>query len=224
MNLAVRDLMRMFQVSEKTIYRWIKDKRLPAHKVHDQYRFNRSALLEWARRHRVRLRPTWVEEGETPSDASLLNAVQEGGIHYNSPGKTKEEAFDHLARSAKLPPSFSAEELKKLLLAREALASTGVGEGIAIPHVRDPIVLSLERSSVSIFFLDHPIDFGALDGRPVHTFFLVLSATTREHLRLLSKIAYTLHDPAFLGMLARREKEERLLAQIRTIEEALKNE
>lgn len=223
MNLAVRDLMRLFQVSEKTVYRWIKDKRLPAHKVHDQYRFNRQAILEWARRHRVRLRPVWTEEGEA-GDTSLLNAVQEGGIHYKTPGKTKEEAFDHLARSAKLPPSFSAEELKKLLLAREALASTGVGEGIAIPHVRDPIVLSLERSSVSIFFLDHPIDFGAIDGRPVHTFFLLLSATTREHLRLLSKIAYTLHDPVFLRMLVRREKSDRLLAQILTIEEALKNE
>lgn len=46
MNLVVCDLMRMFQVSEKTVYRWIKEKKLPAHKVHDQYRFNRSAILK----------------------------------------------------------------------------------------------------------------------------------------------------------------------------------
>ena len=224
MDLTVRDLMRLFQVTEKTITRWIKEKDLPVHKLNNQYHCNRAALLEWAHEHGIRLRPSWIDEGETPSGVSLLNAVREGGVLCHVPGTTKEEAYGHLARLAKLPPSLAADELKELLLAREALSSTGVGQGVAIPHVRDPIILPIEKPAVSICFLDHPVDLGASDDQPIHTFFLLLSSTTREHLRLLSRIAYVLNDPVFLKMLVAREPQERLLAQISVLEGAVKDE
>ncbi|MBI4366481.1 MAG: PTS sugar transporter subunit IIA [Deltaproteobacteria bacterium] len=221
MDLSIRDLTRLFEVSEKTVYRWIKERALPSHKVQDRYRFNRQELLEWARNRRIPFRPEIFEEGTEPAEISLTAAVTEGGIHYRIAGKTKEEAFDAIARLAKLPPSFGADELTHLLLAREAMASTGIGQGVAIPHVRDAIVLPIEKPAVALCFLQHPIDFGAVDGQPVHTFFLLLSSTVREHLRLLSKIAFLLHDPVLLAMLVRREKAEPLLSRIRAIEEGL---
>ena len=67
----------------------------------------------------------------------------------------------------KLPDDVDREFLYQVLLAREALGSTGIGDGIAIPHVRNPIVLHLSRPTVTLCFLEQPVDFGALDGQPV---------------------------------------------------------
>src|SRR5438034_985186 len=63
---------------------------------------------------------------------------------------------------------------------REALQSTGVGDGIAIPHVRNPIVLHVSRPMITLCFLERPIDFGALDGKPVHVLFSLISPTVRR--------------------------------------------
>lgn len=226
MDFTVRDLTRLFKVSEKIVYRWIRDRRLPSFKVQDQYRFDRTSLLEWARTQRLSV-PTEIlgddrEAGsdDASSDASLAAAIREGGIHYEVPGGSKDKALASIARLAKLPASFSSQDLTELLLAREALSSTGIGQGVAIPHVRDPIVLTVTRSSAAVCFLKDPIDFGAIDGKPVHTFFLLLSTTIREHLRLLSKIAFILHDPSLLSMLERREKEIPLLEKIQSLERA----
>ena len=70
-------------------------------------------------------------------------------------------------------------------MARESLGSTGIGDGIAIPHVRNPIVMHIPRPTITLCFLEHPIDFGALDGQPVHTLFTIVSPTVRAHLHLL---------------------------------------
>ena len=72
-----------------------------------------------------------------------------------------------------------------------------VGEGIAIPHVRNPIVLHLSRPTVTLCFLERPVDFGALDGQLVTTLFTLISPTIRAHLHLLSRLAFALRDPKF---------------------------
>ncbi|HPI73978.1 MAG TPA: helix-turn-helix domain-containing protein, partial [bacterium] len=48
MELTVKDVVRLFNVSERTVYRWIQSANLPAYKVNEQYRFNRVEMLEWA--------------------------------------------------------------------------------------------------------------------------------------------------------------------------------
>ncbi len=223
MDLTVRDVTRLFQVSEKTVYRWIREKGLAAYLVQDQYRFSRAVLLEWARTFGLTIPPGFLGD-ETPQGLALTTALTAGGIYYNIPGSTKEEVFSAIAQQVRLPASFSAEELKKLLLAREALSSTGIGHGVAVPHVRDPIVLPIEAAAISVCFLKTPLDFDAIDGKAVHTFFLLLSPTIRDHLKLLSKVAYVLHDAALLNMLVRRETEGRLLDKIREMESGMKPE
>ncbi|MBI2067568.1 MAG: PTS sugar transporter subunit IIA [Deltaproteobacteria bacterium] len=224
MDLSVRDLVRLFQVSEKTIYRWIKEKELPTYKVHDQYRFSRSTLLEWARSQRIAIPPEAFQEEFERGEVSLSQAIVQGGIHYQVSGKTREEVICSIARLPKLPLGLTAEDLASLLLARESLSSTGIGQGIAIPHVKDPIVLPIKVPSVSVCFLEKPINFEAIDGAPVHTFFLLLSPTIRDHLRLLSKIAFIIHDPVVLGMMIQRESQERLLTKINAVEANLPKE
>jgi PTS system nitrogen regulatory IIA component len=107
------------------------------------------------------------------------------------------------------------------LLAREALGSTGIGEGIAIPHVRNPIVLNVDRPSVTLCFLETAVEFDAIDGQPVDTIFSVVSSTIRGHLFLLSRIAAALHDARFKGAVLERGTKEAILAEARRVEGGL---
>jgi PTS system nitrogen regulatory IIA component len=68
MDLNVKDAARVLAVSEKTIYRWVSRGILPAYKVHEQYRFQRAELLDWAASRRINVSPEIFSEPE--SDAA----------------------------------------------------------------------------------------------------------------------------------------------------------
>ena len=93
-----------------------------------------------------------------------------------------------------LPAHVDRAVIFDMLLAREKLGSTGIGEGFAIPHVRDPIVLRVRHPQVTLFLLEQPIEFGAVDQRPVHTLFLAVTPTIKSHLLILSHLGMVLHD------------------------------
>ena len=97
-----------------------------------------------------------------------------------------------------------------------------VGDGVAVPHPRSPILLRVPTALVTLCFLETPIDFGALDGKPVHVLFSVISPTTRAHLHLLSMLAFALRDPEFKEDLVRRAGAEEILAAARRLEAAAK--
>ncbi len=82
MNLSVKDAARLLSVSEKTIYRWIKQEVIPAYRVHEQYRFNRAEILEWATARRINVAAEVFQEPET--DAQPLpgsaNPWRRGGF------------------------------------------------------------------------------------------------------------------------------------------------
>lgn len=83
----------------------------------------------------------------------------------------------------------STEELFDKLLEREQLGSTGIGSGVAIPHCK---LKGLERPVLAVGVVDRPgVDFGAVDGKPVRLFFLLVSPTEApaEHLQVLAAIS-----------------------------------
>lgn len=224
MQLSVRDAAKLFDVSEKTIYRWVEQRKIPASKINDQVRFNRTELIEWATTHKVRLSPDVVGDNgaDTSPMPSLVQALEAGGIFYRIGGKDKPSVLKGVLDAMQLPGEVDPGFLLDVLLAREALGSTGVGDGIAIPHVRNPIVLHLPRPMIALCFLEHPIEFGAMDGKPVHALFTMISPTVRSHLHLLSRLSYALRDPAFRAALRVRASREELLAAAERAEAPLK--
>ncbi len=181
MQLAVRDAAGILNVSEKTIYRWIKEGKLPAYRIAEQYRFNRAELLEWATARRINVSPEIFQEPEAASGRlpTLAEAVQAGGIYYRIGGTDKESVLQSVVDVMRLPESVDRQFLLQVLLARESLGSTGIGDGIAIPHVRNPIVLHIPTPMITLCFLDNAIDFGALDRQPVSVLFTMISPTIR---------------------------------------------
>jgi nitrogen PTS system EIIA component len=83
------------------------------------------------------------------------------------------------------------------LLQRERLGSTGIGEGLAIPHGKLP---NLDRLFGLVARLDKPIDFEALDGQPVDVLFLLLApeGAGADHLKALARVARVLREPGIL--------------------------
>lgn len=223
MNLSVRDAARLLDVSEKTIYRWIKQQSIPAYRVQDQYRFNRSEILEWATSRRLNVSSEIFSEPEASGQPlpSLAEALEFGGVHYRLSGFDKESTLREFVQVLRLPTEVDREFLLRVLLAREAIAPTAVGDGVAIPHVRNPVVLHIDRPAIALGFLDRPIEYGALDGRPVDTLFTIISPTTRAHLHLMAKLSFILRDPGVRRVLQAQESRPRILAEVRRAEESL---
>jgi len=225
MKLTVRDAAQILNVSEKTIYRWIKQGVIPAYQISDQYRFNRAELLEWATSQRINVSPEIFAEpkgGEVPPP-SLSEALRAGGVHYRVGGTDKASVLHAVVDMSKLPEEVDRELLYQVLLAREALGSTGLGEGIAIPHVRNPIVLHLSRPLVTLCFLERAVDFGAIDGQPVTTLFTLISPTVRAHLHLLSRLGYALRDPDFKSAILKQASRDEILEALRRVEVSMAN-
>ena len=218
MILKVKDAAELLGVSEKTIYRWISQKKFPTHRVNEQYRFNRAELLEWATSERIAVSPRILEEPEDAFIPSLEAALRAGGIHYRVGGMDKPSTLRAAVEILPLPEEVDREFLLQVLLARESVGSTAIGDGIAIPHVRNPVTLHVPRPIVALCFLENDIDFQAIDGKRVHTLFLIVSPTIKAHLSLLSKLAYGLRASPFADAVARKASREDILREASQLE------
>jgi PTS system nitrogen regulatory IIA component len=200
-------------VSEKTIYRWVKQGKLPAYRVSEQYRFNRAELLEWATSARVNVSAEiFVDPPNGAHPTTLTESLRAGGIFYRVSGRDKAQALRSAIELMPLPREVDREFVLEVLLARESLGSTAIGHGIALPHVRNPVVMHVVQPMVTLCFLEQPVEFGALDGQPVHTLFTLLSPTVRAHLHMLACLSFALRQRDFSDVIRRQGSREEILA------------
>jgi nitrogen PTS system EIIA component len=223
MQLTVKDVSELLNVSEKSVYRWISERGLPGYRLSGQYRFNRAELLEWATRNKVNISPTvFQEDKEAMPLPDLADALQAGGVFYRLSGSNKESVLRSVVEFLRVPEEVDRDFLLEMLLARESLESTGIGEGMAIPHVRGPIVLHVPKPLVTLCFLEKPVEFGALDGQPVHALFTLITPTVKSHLHLLARIAFALRDEELKTLIRQQGSRDAILAAIQRINSSLK--
>jgi PTS system nitrogen regulatory IIA component len=218
MQLSIRDAAGLLDVSEGDVYRWLDDGDFPARRFGEEIRFNRAELLEWATLKKLPLSPAALRDLE--GGASLVRALEAGGIRRGLAGRDAGEALSAMIRALPLPSEGDRNELSDMMLARGDRAWSPVGGGIAFPHARQPAVLDLPGPAVALFFFWEPVELGAPDGIPVGTFFFILSPTARTHLRILSRLAAALRDPGFKAALARRAESVEILRELERIERA----
>lgn len=225
MELGVREVAKLLKVAEKTIYRWLGQGTIPAYRVNNTYRFNRAELLEWATSKQISVSAELFKEPNTTTMiSSLSESLKAGGIFYRTDGRDKKSALQAAVEFLRLPEEVDKEFLLQVLLAREAMASTGIGDGIAIPHVRNPIVLHIPQPIVSLCFLEQPIDFDAIDKKPVHCLFTLVSPSVRAHLFLLSRLAYALRDEGFHNAIKHQAAREIIMQELIRVEAGLKSD
>ena len=130
--------------------------------------------------------------------------------------QTKREVLEKMANAlAKVEPQIEADRLLEVLLEREALQSTGIGEGVAIPHGK---MVGLDRLVASFARSHEGVDFEAIDGQRTHHFFLLVvpEHSGGQYLKALARISRFFRDPTFRQRLSEVESLEDV---IRAIEE-----
>lgn len=118
----------------------------------------------------------------------LREFFSEDGINLNLRSTTKDEVLKELVGLLKLDDK-ADQTLVKMLKRRETLGSTGIGQNIAIPHCR---ALAVSQLRVAFGRKLEGIDFNAIDGKPVHYFFLIVAPpleVSNQYLPVLGKIA-----------------------------------
>lgn len=215
-DLSVKDAALLLRVSEDTVLRWIRQGVVPTHKTQGEFRFQRDELESWARRNRIGSQSA-PQAPPATEDVRLLAAVERGRVFRDVAGTTPEAVFRELIKVFPFPRDaheVPREALLASLLEREALVTTAIGKGIALPHPRHPQDWGLGEPVVGVFFLKQPVDFGAMDGLGVTVLFVILCGTVKGHLTMLSQVSHLVHDPAVRDFLATQPAAEALLERI----------
>ena len=210
MRLTTREVAQIFNVSEADIQRWVRDERLPAQVVLDQYRFHKAELLEWAM-----LRHEPIPAALFLNDASaaapyLANALRSGGVLHGLSGV---DANGTLAAIVEQLPHVLPQErslLLGLLQTRESLGTTIIAEGIAIPHPSRPLVLEVNEPQVSVCYFDPPLQCSPTDIKPLWLLLVLIAPSVNMHMQLLAEIATALRYAPFLTALKQRSELEAL--------------
>ena len=133
------------------------------------------------------------------------------GVFPSLKARSKQQALQELSQRADELTGLLARDIFDTLLQRERLGSTGLGRGIAIPHVK---LRSLERIVCLFARLDQPIDFEALDSEPVDLVFLLLAPEHAggDHLKALARISRLLREPRTIERLRAAKDKAALVA------------
>jgi PTS system nitrogen regulatory IIA component len=221
MRLTARNVGEMLKVSEATVAQWVKRRGLPGQRVGGWFRFNGSEVFDWALAHQMKVENTAKENSlQHECQVSLADALEAGGVHHRVPGRSLEATLRAVVSRLLLPRSFDRQSLLELFMARESLGCVRVGDGIAIPLVRYPIVLHVPECLATLCFLKHPIAFGAPDGKPVRILFCVVSPTVSAHSRLVERLSLALHDRGFRRTVLQVQSRDRILQEARRVEMA----
>lgn len=226
MDLKLKDVTELLNVSEATIKRWISDGKIPYYRLHNQYRFSRSEIENWVLSCKQGGDFSPFEE-ESPKEKlgtqqfGLFRAVHKGGVYGHVAGDTKEEVIRNAMVRIAADLHLDAEVITELLLDRENLMPTALSNGIGVPHTRD-FLLQESYDVIAVVFPEKPIEYGSLDGQPVHTLFFLFACDDKRHLHLLAKLAHLSSKPENLTFLNRHPSKAQLLDYVKNWEANIK--
>lgn len=237
MDLKIKDVAELLSVSETTIRRWLSDGKIPAYRLHHQYRFSRIEIENWMMSCRLKTgEGNFLPPGEEQiypvkdfkmkddqegkkgmQQFSLFRAIHRGGVHSDLKSTSKEgiirETMQTISGDLGLDPSVISD----LLMDREKLMPTALNHGIAVPHTRE-ILLEGTTDVIVVVFPKEPIEWGALDDHPIHTLFFLFACNDKRHLHLLAKLAHLSSNDEALELLRSAPSKKDLLDYIKVRE------
>jgi PTS system nitrogen regulatory IIA component len=216
MELTVRQAADYLGVSESEARRWIGERGLPVHEANERLFLDPIELWEWAIAQDITVSRSLLEHARRASDevSPISDLLRAGGVVYDIEATEKHGVLREFVARLPLPPEQERARLLTVLEARERMGSTAIGDGIAIPHMRNPIILDVEQPFVTLCLLRHPVEFDAVDGKPVHAVFMVVSPTVSVHLRVLAQLAFVLRDDVLRELLRERAPANQIIERI----------
>ena len=131
----------------------------------------------------------------------IMDILVKDAVVLSLKAKDKNGILEEMSRSlAAAEPSVPADELLSVLIDREELQSTGIGEGVAIPHGK---MAGLDRLMATFARSDDGVDFASIDGQPTQLYFMLVvpEHSGGQHLKALARISRFFRDPSFRGKL-----------------------
>ena len=144
----------------------------------------------------------------------IMDVLVKDVVILDLASQTKEEVLREMSLAlSKAEPSIDADRLLQLLIEREGLQSTGIGEGVAIPHGKMP---GLDRLMASFARSRPGVDFASMDGRPTKLFFLLVvpEHAGGQHVKALARISRFFRDAVFRQCLEEADSAEDILRAI----------
>lgn len=230
MDLKIKDVADLLNVSETTIRRWLSEGKIPAYRLNRQYRFSKIEIEDWVMSRKLGQIKDAESHNEIDEDAkdipksnknsqgiqqySLYRAIHKGGVYTQISGETKEDLIRNSSKLISSRFDWDSDVLADLLLDREKLMPTALNNGIGVPHARD-FLLNKHFDAITVAFPKKPIEYGALDGKPVHTLFFLFACEDKRHLHLLAKLAHLSSQADSLSFLASCPSQEALLDYVK---------
>lgn len=153
----------------------------------------------------------------------LSQLMSSGSVNLNLKSADRdgvlEELVNQVSAIAKQPEA--RHTLLRALHEREQLHSTGIGDGVALPHARNALVGLVDKPVIVFGRSKQGVPFGAIDGAPSKLFFLIVAPTVTEHLATLARLSRLLRDPRLRQDLLAVEDTRKALALIRDAEAQL---
>ncbi|MCB1043188.1 MAG: PTS sugar transporter subunit IIA [Acidobacteria bacterium] len=129
-------------------------------------------------------------------------ALMRGGFIRDIDGSSVDEVLENALAAMELHPQANREMILNALKERERISSTGVGHGIAFPHVSSPSSLDLPYSSICLVQLKRAIPYFSFDQKEVNLLFVLLVPQTQAHLKILQQLAKNVRNPVFRETIA----------------------
>lgn len=186
--LTIEEVAKYLRVSERTIYDWAQNTDMPCGKIGTVWRFKRSEIEKWVN---AKLSPSHSQV-QNDEDCDFRRIISPERIAFTDFSTKHDVLITLIDLLAKAPQVKDRTALETAIFKREALLTTAIGHGFAIPHVRIDSVSDL-LLAVAISKKDI-IDFNAFDGKPVRLVFM-MAANSNQHalyLKVLSKLIFKL--------------------------------
>ena len=199
--MTLQEIAAYLKVSEKTILRMVQAGELPGLKVSNQWRFVRAAIDDWLTSQMHRAASENLAEVIQPALPLLALPrllTPDRILMELKPGDKKRVLKQLMAPLEADGTVLDSQRYLTALLEREQMVSTGIGDGVAIPHTRMPEASVLRENCVVLGLCRDGMPFDALDDMPTRLFLLIGATCTETHLRLTARTMLLLRRPGFI--------------------------
>ena len=194
--MTTRELANYMKLNEKTILKMAHNREIPGIKIGNQWRFHMATIDKYLQEDIIRTPNDELDViiNTSQTVVPLSRLMDPDLMKLDLKAITKDGLLFELAEIAcKAGLTSAKKKLFNQLLKREKMLSTAVGNGIAIPHPRNPNPALFKKPNIVMARSKKGVDFHAPDDKKVHLFFMTCAPNMIVHLRLMAKISKMLH-------------------------------
>jgi nitrogen PTS system EIIA component len=209
--MTLSEVASYLKIAEKTVSRMITRGEIPCTKVASQWRFMKSMIDDWLiSRMNVVPQNDLAKVLENPEGLIPFTKITNEELILTNlePGSKKDILTQLIVPLVNQEIVEDPEDFLRKLIAREKMVTTGIGRGVAIPHLRHPRENPGGGPRMVVGVCPKGTDYESIDGKLTYLFFLVVSDSEVVHLRVLAKLNQILRESDYVTRLIKAQKEE----------------